>query len=139
MFYNHTVLVGNLTRDPELKHTASNQAVCNASLAVNRSYTTKEGEQREETLFIDLEMWGKQAETFAKYMNKGRSVLVDGMLKQDKWTDGDGNNRSKILLRVSNFKFLSQGGGKGKSTAEKAQDVEDMGGSDLLGDDEIPF
>ena len=112
--FNKVLLVGNLTRDPELKHTPSNQAVVAIGLAVNRQFTTKEGEKREETTFVDCEAWGRQAEVMAQYLSKGRPVLIEGRLKLDQWQDKDGNNRSKLKVVVENFQFLgsrSEGGG----------------------------
>lgn len=117
--FNKVLLVGNLTRDPELKSTPSNQSVAQIGLAVNRNYQTKEGEKREETTFVDCEAWGRTAEVMCQYLAKGRPVLVEGRLKLDQWQDKDGNNRSKLKVVIENFQFLGgrgeggQGGGGG--------------------------
>ena len=113
--FNKVLLVGNLTRDPELKHTPSNQAVAQIGLAGNRQYNTKDGEKREETTFVDCEAWGRTAEVMCQYLAKGRPVLVEGRLKLDQWQDKDGNNRSKLKVVIENFQFVGgrEGGGGG--------------------------
>ena len=90
--FNQVILLGNLTRDVELKHTPSNQAVANIGLAMNRQYQTREGERREETTFVDCEAWGRQAEVMAQYLSKGRPVFIQGRLKLDTWQDQQGQN-----------------------------------------------
>ena len=113
--FNKVMLVGNLTRDPELKHTPSNQAVANIGLAMNRQFQTREGERREEVTFVDCEAWGRQAEVMAQYLSKGRPVFIQGRLKLDTWQDKDGGNRSKLKVVVENFQFVGgrEGGGGG--------------------------
>ena len=111
---NKVMLIGNLTRNPELKHTPSGLAVCEIGLAVNRRYRTKEGEDREETTFVDCEAWGKQAEVLNQYMTKGKPLFVEGRLKLDTWEDKDGGKRSKMRVVIENFQFLGgPGGGAG--------------------------
>ena len=85
--FNRVLLMGNLTRDIELKHIASNQAVAEIGLAVNRRYRTKENEEREEVTFIDCEAWGRTAEVMKQYLSKGKPVFIEGRLKLDQWTD----------------------------------------------------
>ena len=112
--YNKVLLMGNLTRDIELRHTTSSQAVANIGLAVNRAWTSREGEKREETTFVDCEAWGRTAEVMAQYLSKGRPVFIEGRLKLDQWQDKDGGNRSKLRVVVENFQFIdSRGGGGG--------------------------
>ena len=154
--FNKVLLVGNLTRDPELKHTPSNQAVAQIGLAVNRNFQTKDGEKREETTFVDCEAWGRTAEVMSQYLAKGRPVLVEGRLKLDQWQDKDGNNRSKLKVVIENFQFLGgrgedgQGGGGGggqsnyaKSNNSGASNQSGGGGGGGGGgrpsDDPIPF
>ena len=120
--FNQVILLGNLTRDIELRHTPSNQTVANIGLAVNRTFQTKDGEKREETTFVDCESWGRQAEVMAQYLSKGRPVLIQGRLKLDSWQDKDGGNRSKLKVVVENFQFVggregNGGGGGGGSYA----------------------
>ena len=105
--YNKVLLMGNLTRDIELKYTPSNQAVANIGLAVNRRYKTSEGEQREETTFVDCEAWGRTAEVMNQYLAKGRPVFIEGRLKLDTWTDKDGGKRSKHRVVVENFQSFN--------------------------------
>jgi len=97
--FNKVILIGNLTRDPELKYTPGNQAVCEIGLAVNRKYRTKDNEDREETTFVDCEAWGKQAEVIKQYMTKGRPIFIEGRLKLDTWEDKKGGKRSKMRVR----------------------------------------
>jgi single-strand DNA-binding protein len=112
--FNKVILLGNLTRDIELRYTPSNQAVAKIGLAVNRRYKTKDGEDREETTFVDCDAWGRQAEVMSQYLAKGRPVLIEGRLKLDQWQDQDGNNRSKLGVVIDNFQFVdSRGGGGG--------------------------
>jgi len=110
---NKVMLIGNLTRDPELKYTPGNQAVCEVGLAVNRKYRTKDGEDREETTFVDCEAWGKQAEVIKQYMTKGKPLFIEGRLKLDTWEDKDGGKRSKMRVVIENFQFLGSAGGGG--------------------------
>jgi single-strand DNA-binding protein len=110
---NKVMLIGNLTRDPELKYTPGNQAVCELGLAVNRKYRTKDNEEREEVTFVDCEAWGKQAEVIKQYMAKGRPIFIEGRLKLDTWEDKEGGKRSKMRVVVENFQFLGSGGGGG--------------------------
>ncbi len=105
--YNKVILIGNLTRDPELRYTPKGTAVATFSLAVNRSYTTESGEKREEVSFVDVDAWDRQAETIGQYMKKGRSLLVEGHLKQDTWDDKQTNQkRSKLKVVLESFRFI---------------------------------
>lgn len=106
--YNKAILMGNLTRDPELKHTNNGTAVCSFGLAVNDKYKTAAGEDREEVYFADITVWGKQGENCAKYLKKGASALVEGKLCMDTWDDKDtGAKRSKTSITANNVKFTS--------------------------------
>ena len=118
--YNHVVLVGNLTRDPELRYTPGGTAVCDFTVAVNEKWTSKDGEKKESVSFIDCTVWQKDAEIFAKYMKKGRPVLVDGKLKQETWTDEKTDQkRSRIKVQVQNFQFLGSKDGGGKPSVDE--------------------
>ena len=103
---NKVFLMGNLTRDVELKYTPSNQPVATFGLAMNRRYKTKDGENREETTFVDCEAWARTAEVMSEYLSKGRPVFIEGRLKLDQWQDKEGNNRSKLRVVVENFQFV---------------------------------
>ncbi|MCP4452280.1 MAG: single-stranded DNA-binding protein [Planctomycetes bacterium] len=112
--YNKVMLIGNLTRDPQLSYTPSQTAVVDFGLATNRKWTAQDGSQREDTCFVDCRAFGKQAETINKYLSKGRSVFVEGRLTFDSWNAQDGTKRSKHRITVENFQFLGGGGGGGQ-------------------------
>ncbi|HEX4124908.1 MAG TPA: single-stranded DNA-binding protein [Tepidisphaeraceae bacterium] len=109
--YNKVILVGNLTRDPQLRYLPSQMAVVDFGLAVNHRFRTKTGEDREEVCFIDCSAFGKGAEIINQYCTKGRPLLVEGRLKYDTWEDKQGGGkRSKHVVVVDNFQLL---GGRG--------------------------
>ena len=105
--YNKVMLMGNLTRDPEVRYTPKGTAVCTLGLAVNESYTTQSGESREDTVFVDIDVWGRQAETAGQYLSKGRPVFVEGRLRLDQWDDREtGQKRSKLKVVGQRVQFL---------------------------------
>ncbi|MEJ5226615.1 single-stranded DNA-binding protein [Thermodesulfovibrio sp.] len=104
--FNRIILIGNLTRDPEIRYTPSGVAVATVPIAVNSRYRQGE-EMREETLFIDAVVFGKQAETCTQYLNKGRTVLVEGRLRERRW-EYEGQKKSKFEVIASNIRFLSK-------------------------------
>ncbi len=121
---NKVFLMGNLTRDIELKHTPSDQSVATIGLAVNRTYKSREGEKREETTFVDCEAWGRTAEVMSQYLTKGRPVFIEGRLKLDQWDDRDtGKKRSKLLVVIENFQFVDSRGGGGSGQPAPASAV----------------
>lgn len=108
--YNRVVMVGNLTRDPELKQLSSGQSVCRLNVASNRQYKNRQsGEMVQEVCYVDIDVWGPQADSSNQYLEKGRQVLVEGRLKLDTWQDNDGNNRSKHSIVADRVVFLSSG------------------------------
>src|SRR5688572_7002918 len=113
--FNRVFLMGNLTRDVELKYTQSNKAVANFGLAVNNRFKGADGTLKEEVTFVDCEAWGLTAESMSKYLAKGRPVFIEGRLKLDTWQDkNDGSNRSKLKVVVETFTFVdSRPGGEG--------------------------
>lgn len=111
--YNRIVLMGNLTRDPQLSYTPANTAVCKFGLATNRRWRDRDGETREEVCFVDCTVFAKGAEIFNQYMSKGRPVLVEGRLQFQQWTTPEGEKRSKHEVIVENFTFLGGRGGEG--------------------------
>lgn len=114
--YNKVLLMGNLTRDVELKHTPSNMAVANLGIAINRKYKGNDGEMKEETTFVDCEAWSSTAENLSKWFSKGKPIFLEGRLKLDSWQDKDGGNRTKLKVVIENFQFVdSKGGGGGGS------------------------
>ena len=104
--YNKVLIMGNLTRDPELKQTPSSQSVAQIGIAMNRKFKDREGNMREETTFVDCEAWGRTAEVMAQYLSKGKPVFVEGRLKLDQWQDKDGGNRSKLKVVIESFQFI---------------------------------
>lgn len=109
--YNRIVLMGNLTRDPEYKQLQSGQGVCRLGLATNRQFKNRQsGSMTQEVCFIDVDVWGAQAESCRQYLQKGRSVLVEGRLKFDSWEDPNGQTRSKHSIVADRVVFLTSGG-----------------------------
>ena len=145
--FNKVMLMGNLTRDIEIRHTPSNTAVGNFGLAVNRKYRTQSGEQREEVAFIDCEAWGRTAEVMSQYLSKGRPVFIEGRLKFAQWEDRNGGGkRSKLSVVVDNFQFIdsgsgggNQGGGGGGNYARSGAGGGGGGGEVAINHDDIPF
>ena len=122
--YNKVLLMGNLTRDPEVKYTPKGMAVTDLGLAVNREYTTDTGEKREEVVFVDVTVWGRQAETCGEYLKKGRPVFVEGRLQLDSWDDKQsGQKRSKLRVVAERVQFLGGrpegGGGEGGGSSSR--------------------
>ena len=116
--FNKVILVGNLTRDPELRYTPKGTAIAKIGLAVNRSWKNEAGETKEEVTFIDVDSFGRQAEVIAQYFRKGRPILVEGRLKLDQWDDKQtGQKRSKLGVVLEGFSFLdstrTEGAGSG--------------------------
>jgi len=108
--YNKIILVGNLTRDPQMSYLPSQMPVVEFGIAVNRRWRGTDGQQREETCFVDCRAYGKQAETINQYLAKGKSVLVEGRLQYDTWEGKDGSKRSKHRVIIERFQFLGPPG-----------------------------
>jgi single-strand DNA-binding protein len=104
MSLNSVNIMGNLTRDPEIKYTNSGKSVCNLSIATNRVYTSN-GEKVTEVSYFDIEVWGAVAENCAKYLSKGRGIIVEGRLKQERW-EKDGKTQSRVRITANNIHFL---------------------------------
>jgi single-strand DNA-binding protein len=112
--FNKVILVGNLTRDPELRYTQKGMAIAKLGLAVNRVWRNEAGESKEEVTFVDVDAFGRQAETLGQYVKKGSPLLVEGRLRLDQWDDKQtGQKRSKLGVVVENFQFLG-GGNRGE-------------------------
>jgi single-strand DNA-binding protein len=108
--FNKVILVGNLTRDPELRYTPKGLAIAKLGLAVNRTWKSETGESKEEVTFVDIDAFGKQAETIGQYLKKGRPILVEGRLRLDQWDDKQtGQKRSRLGVVMENFQFLDSG------------------------------
>ena len=152
--FNKVILMGNLTRDPELRVTPNGTAICKMGLATSRTYTTQDGNQREETTFVDIDAFGKQAEVIAKYMTKGRPILVEGRLRFDQWETNAGEKRSKLGVVLETFRFVgprnSQDSGSSSSSApyieensppprEELQPAQPTQGESFDDEDDVPF
>ena len=152
--FNKVILLGNLTRDPEVRYTPKGSAVAEIGLAVNRVYTTEGGEKREETTFVDVTLWGRTAEIAGEYLKKGRPVLIEGRLQLDTWDDKtSGQKRSKLKVVGEGLQLLgarpsggggeveegSSGGGERSSSRPKASVPPPRPASSAPDEDEIPF
>jgi single-strand DNA-binding protein len=118
---NKVFLIGRLVRDPELRYTPSGTAVADFRIAVNRSYTSSSGEQREETCYVDINVWGKRANLCCERLRKGSELFVEGRLRTDSW-ERDGQRRSKLRVVADNFQFL---GGPRESRDRREQGKRD--------------
>lgn len=136
MNYNKIILAGNLTRDPQLSYLPSQTAVVEFGIAVNRKWTGKDGEKKEEVCFVDCRAFGKVAETLNKYLTKGKPVLVDGRLSFESWMAQDGTKRSRHRVVVENFQFLPSGGNQQPQVGRANPDYV---GDDPPPSDDIPF
>ena len=143
--FNKVILMGNLTRDPELSYTSQGAAVCKLGLAVNRSYVTASGEKKEDPLFIDIVVWKKQGENCATFLKKGRSILIEGELRLDKWEkDGQKHTRMKVIAnRVQFIGAKPKGDGVGGEEMAREEMPSKEASPDELPDtgaeDDIPF
>ncbi|BCD61944.1 MULTISPECIES: single-stranded DNA-binding protein [Nitratiruptor] len=115
--YNKVILVGNLTRDIELKYTGTGMAIAKTAIATNRRFKTQAGEQKEEVCFIDITLFGRAAEIANQYLSKGSKVLVEGRLIFEQWTDQSGNKRSKHSVAVDNMQMLGRSEDRSSSTS----------------------
>ncbi|MHC4475897.1 MAG: single-stranded DNA-binding protein [Planctomycetota bacterium] len=144
--FNKVLLMGGLTRDPQLSYTPNQTPVVDFGLAVSRRWTGQDGSKREETCFVDCRAFGRQAENINKYLSKGRPVFVEGRLTFDSWTAQDGSKRSRHRVTVENFRFLpggpSSAGGPGEPRLD-ASDSQVQGpgraAEQGTGGDDIPF
>lgn len=143
MAFNKVILMGNLTADPETRTTPNGQNVTSFSLAINRTWNNASGERQEETSFINCTAWGKTGETIAKYVSKGRQLLVSGRLQQRTWQDKDtGKNRSAIDVVVEEFSFVndgSRGGASNNSVPVSSEPVVEEIPDEPIDLSDIPF
>jgi len=150
---NKVFLAGNLTRDPELRYTPGGTAVAQFGMAVNRKFKNREGKMQEEATFVDIEVWGRQAETSSEYLSKGSPALIEGRLKLDTWESKQtGEKRSKLRVVGERVQFLGGRGSKGQNAgagrqsrggergAPQPRQAENTGGpGELPPDSDIPF
>jgi len=151
--FNKVILVGNLTRDPELRYTPKGTAIAKIGLAVNRVWTSESGEKKEEVTFVDVDVFGRTAENVGQYMRKGRPIMIEGRLRLDQWDDKQtGQKRSKLGVVAETVQFLGSpaGGGEGGGEAPRrpsappaapASAGSDAGESDVPPheSDDVPF
>ncbi|MBR3322900.1 single-stranded DNA-binding protein [Candidatus Saccharibacteria bacterium] len=142
--FSKVIIVGNITRDPELRSTASGTQVCGFSVAVNRNYRDSSGEQKENVSFFDCSAWGKSGELIAQYAKKGSGILVSGRLEQRSWEDKEGQKRSRVEIVVEDFNFIGgaaggDGGSKGASSAASTDVAPDDISDEPIDLSEIPF
>ena len=138
---NKVFLLGNLTRDPELRRTPSGTAVCDLGLATNRKFRSQDGQDREETCFVNVTVWGRQAETCAEYLKKGAPLLVEGRLQYDEWEkDGQRQNRLRVVAERTQFVGGARGGGApAGGDAAGAMDRSAPPADIVDDDDNLPF
>lgn len=123
--YNRIIIVGNLTRDPDFKQLPSGQAVCRLSLASNRQFKNRQtGTMGQEVCYVDIDVWGPQADTCRQYLAKGRPILVEGRLKFDTWQDQQGATRSKHSIAADRVVFLSSGAAEGLAVGSEVGEQE---------------
>jgi single-strand DNA-binding protein len=135
---NKVFLIGNLVRPPELRYTPSGTAVADLRIAVNRSFTTQTGEKRDDTCFLTIVVWGKQAEACGEYLDKGRPIMVEGRLQTREWETKDGQKRNVVEVVADRVQFL----GRGKETAGATAAVpgaEPFADEASGTDDDVPF
>src|SRR4030042_290768 len=143
--FNKVILLGNLTRDPQLSYLPSQMAVVDFGLAVNRNWTGQDGQKKQEVCFVDCRAFGKTAENINKYCKKVNPLFIEGRLTFDQWTTQEGQKRSKHRITVMSFQFLPSGGSSGReqdSSPEPEQEFSGNHGSENnapSGNDDIPF
>ena len=148
---NKVMLIGNLTRDPELRYTPKGTAVAELGMAINRVWSNDQGQRQEDTTFVDVTLWGRQAELAQQYLGKGRPVYIEGRLQMDTWEDKNtGQKRSKLKVVGENMQFLPGGGGGGQGRGAEPQQEQSQPGPQSQGaspaadnfddeGDDIPF
>lgn len=133
---NRVLLMGNLTKDPDLRFTSSGSAICSFSLAINREWTGKDGQKNKDVCYVDIKVWGRQGENCAQYLKKGRPCFIEGRLEFSKWENQEGQKRSKLEVVAERVQFLGgrgEGGGggdyerppAGKGDFDAVEEVED--------------
>ena len=140
---NKVLLLGNVTRDPEVRYTPKGSAVCDLGVAVNRAYTTDSGEKREEVTFVDVTLWGRTAEVASEYLKKGRPVFIEGRLQMDTWDDKQtGQKRTRLRVVADNMQLLGgrpPGGTDAPGESPQTTAPPKKSAPSEPDDDEIPF
>lgn len=145
--FNKVILIGNLTRDPELRYTPNGKAVAKVSLAVNRVWTNEAGEKKEEVTFVDVDIFGRTAENVGQYMRKGRPLMIEGRLKLDQWDDkttGQKRTRLGVVAETAQFLGGNEGGAQSSERPRAASKSAAPAGKPVEGDgphenDDAPF
>jgi single-strand DNA-binding protein len=119
---NKVMLIGNLTRDPEVRYTPKGAAVADLGLAINSSYRTQEGQIKDEVCYVDIVAWGRQAETCKEYLTKGSPIFVEGRLQYEQWETKEGEKRTRIKVRAERVQFLGRGSGRSSVEGQGNQD-----------------
>ncbi|HEX21702.1 MAG TPA: single-stranded DNA-binding protein [Actinobacteria bacterium] len=133
---NRVILIGNLTRDPELRYTPSGRAVANFGIAVNRIFTNKDGEKIKKVDFFNIVVWAKQAENCAEYLHKGSPAAIEGRLQSRSWETSDGDKRNTVEVVADNVQFLGRPGGDSSRQSAPSAAKEP---AEISLDEEIPF
>lgn len=120
---NKVFLMGNLTRDPEVRHTPKGTAVGDLAMAINMTYRAQDGTEKEEVCYVDVVVWGRQAETCRDYLTKGAPVFVEGRLQLDQWEGPEGEKKSRMRVRADRVQFLSRGGAGGRGAGGKVREA----------------
>ncbi len=147
---NKVFLIGNLTRDPQLRYTQSGTAVADFRLAINRVWTGQDGQRREETTYVEVTLWGRQAEVASEYLQKGAPVFIEGRLRLNQWVDKEGQSRSRLVVVGERMQLLGSrpaaGAQAGPAATEQADVLEDSPRDTVPEeppvappDDDIPF
>ena len=144
--FNKVLLMGNLTRDPELRYTPKGTAVATIGVAVNRRWKDEAGQQREETTFVDVDAFGRTAENIGQYFKKGRPIFIEGRLRFHSWEDKQsGQKRSKLTVTAENFQFMDSqrggdaGGGDVPTTRSRPDSAPESSDTPPPEDDDVPF
>lgn len=143
--FNKVILMGRLTRDPELRSTASGLNICKISIAVSRKFKSADGETKEETTFVDVDSFGKQAEVIAKFFSKGKPIFIEGRLKFEQWETNNGEKRSKMGVVLENFQFIGEksdssfSSNSTSSPASRTLEPARVSDSHLDMDEDVPF
>ena len=146
---NRVFLAGRLTRDPELRYTSGGQAVADLGMAIGRNYITKSGERREEVTYVDIVVWGRQAETAGEYLSKGSPILIEGRLHLDSWETKEGEKRNRLRVHAMRVQFLGRPRSSGSDSEETQKDYDAnnvqmekgsaVKSNDEVAEDDIPF
>ena len=144
MSFNKIILVGNLGRDPELRYTPQGTPVCNFTLATNERRKDRSGEMQDTTVWFRVSLWGRQAETAAQFLQKGRPVYIEGRLRVEEWTDKDGKQRHTLEVHATDMQFIDQTREDGTRqtpplSAGRSPTDTQSGEREMIADDDIPF